>query len=62
METKHAVIVHHADHECSTEGNYADRAEAILAAETIASTLDYRESVTVCGYTIRGKVNRKTGE
>jgi hypothetical protein len=55
---KHDIIVHHLDGECSTEGSFEHRDMAILAATKIAETLDSRESVSVCGYTMRGKITR----
>jgi hypothetical protein len=51
----HAVIVHHADGECSTEGEFEHRDMAVLAATLIAEKLDKREFVTVLGYTFQGK-------
>jgi hypothetical protein len=50
MNTKHTVIVHHFDGECSTEGEFADRASAVLEASIIAGRLVRGEYVTACGY------------
>ncbi len=52
----HYVIVHHWDGECSTEGQYETKQEAILAAERIAKTLIKGiEYVRTCGYVMPGQ-------
>jgi hypothetical protein len=52
----HYVIIHHADGECSTEGQYDTKHEAIVAAEVIAKQLyKGREYAFTCGYIMPGQ-------
>jgi hypothetical protein len=54
----HYVIIHHVDGECSTEGRYDTKHEAIVAAERIAKSLHNREYAFTCGYIMPGQRNK----
>lgn len=54
MQT-HTIIIYHCDGECSNEGTYLTRTDALYHAERIADYLTPNESVSVDGFTIRGR-------
>lgn len=50
----HNLIIRYADGEMSTEGEYTDRAQALLEAYVIVARLHVNEHVFVLGYIIPG--------